>query len=560
MIANFRSALPIRLPSWLKMVGKGASGLAIIVTIVGFALHWQSLGDDQELLFPDGDYTVKGSRPTTSSLDLGRSDSRASLFHYLEIRQSQKKEDKELAKTCLRRILDNERNLIDYRTLALILTVKGDFHLYHGELTPAVEALEEAHALDAKNLWATARLLRAYKQKAQMLRQEDIPWSQETQEILQQLGEKIDALEKDLAIKVRIGALRILEQEKGDAAGPFMATDGFPGEGLFEFVGSPTGDMPYVFVIDASGGKPFKAHREVRGGFLYSDEPLFLRVDAGGSIEVTWTANSALTSGIGAGDTFRVGVWPLNDTHNGAALLPDRSGSAGFCRGPRAPTETRANVLAIGLDDYDPATGFEPLRFVERDVRRVSTAFEALGFETVTVTNKAATKRKVLHHLAREVLTSGPGDVFVLFVSGHGFTDPAGNAVLVTDGGDDVVSLAEIEVLLSYHRGRAVVVLDTCLDRRDLDHRTGDIAVALHGNSRPLIFAAGAPDGVAIESGKLGSGVFTHAVVSYLEGLRDQGATAGDLNFENLFDFTVAETARLARLHHGVEQHPQQLQ
>lgn len=235
-----------------------------------------------------------------------------------------------------------------------------------------------------------------------------------------------------------------------------------------------------------------------------------------------------------------------------------------------------ARMVSVGIDAYDAGGSPLPsLRHASQDAERVASALRRLGYVSSVLHNGDATRGGILEALALEALRSRPGDRFVFFFSGHGFTDRDGNRVLVTGGGTEVVTLSEIAAILAYHQGEAVVIADACFDRRDLalgsaasypqkagnleaddenanGHGTRFNNIDITARDGVHFILAGSPGEVAVESQRLGSGVFTYALVDYLAGL-DAGQA---LDWDDLIVHTAAETARLAKSLHGVAQHP----
>jgi len=251
----------------------------------------------------------------------------------------------------------------------------------------------------------------------------------------------------------------------------------------------------------------------------------------------------------------------------------------------------RNQVLAVGVNGGAIA-GFDRVERATADALRVSDALRNLDFRSTVLLNHEATKPKVLIELAHAVQTSRPGDLFVFYFSGHGFTDANGHPVLVTGrskpvvvaggpaggafaqgfktdglvhmlGGADqmpvnaynqteILFLEEVVDMLSYHRGRAVVILDNCLNTMELDGGSPRRMAA--GPNRPTIILAGEPGSRVIESPRLGSGLFTYTLLRFL----DQQRTP-ELDFNEMFRYTAAETARLARNLYGMSQRPQWL-
>ncbi|MEO1085767.1 MAG: hypothetical protein AAFY88_16130, partial [Acidobacteriota bacterium] len=95
--------------------------------------------------------------------------------------------------------------------------------------------------------------------------------------------------------------------------------------------------------------------------------------------------------------------------------------------------------------------------------------------------------------------------------------------VITLDGGGrgeaprDLVTIEEIEAVLSHHRGEVTVIVDACRDRRPaVSIDVGDLASS-RGPNTPLVLWATSPGAAAIESDRLQGSPFTVAVKDYLE-------------------------------------------
>ncbi len=121
-----------------------------------------------------------------------------SLHLFCELRYSRDPQDHELACTCIQHVLEGERTGAAPGTLSILLTLKGDFHLFHGELDAAAEALEGALGQDPGNGMAMSRLLEVYELQETVLLRRKPPWPLQDQRALRKLGEKIDSLKRKL--------------------------------------------------------------------------------------------------------------------------------------------------------------------------------------------------------------------------------------------------------------------------------------------------------------------------------------------------------------------------
>jgi hypothetical protein len=217
----------------------------------------------------------------------------------------------------------------------------------------------------------------------------------------------------------------------------------------------------------------------------------------------------------------------------------------------------KKEVFAVGVNG--DGARFERLKHAAEDAQRVSVALHGLDFRSTALVNTAATRQKILTELSRVVQASRTGDLFVFYFSGHGFTDINGRPVLVTGettgGAIETLSLEEINNVLSFHRGRAIVLLDNCLNQAQWDSGAHERPVA--GPNRPIFILAGSPGSRVIESSRLGSGLFTSTLLQFLG--QQELRSNPEFDLDAMFRFTAAETSRLARDLYGVDQRPQLL-
>ena len=174
-------------------------------------------------------------------------------------------------------------------------------------------------------------------------------------------------------------------------------------------------------------------------------------------------------------------------------------------------------ILSIGIDKYHGK--FEKLNFAVSDAIKISEAFNKYGYKSSTLTNDAAVKSNFLDELFHEVLISKPDDTFVLYIAGHGFSDINGNLFVVpySDGKRyPIISLSEINSLLSFHKGKTYALIDTCFDRKevDLDSYVQGLPVSINDNQTTFILAS---DTKAIESNSFKSGLMTYSILNFLE-------------------------------------------
>ncbi len=268
---------------------------------------------------------------------------------------------------------------------------------------------------------------------------------------------------------------------------------------------------------------------------------------AGGG-RATWSSYSRRTGGAGVAVLHIAGHGSAVDSHQ-----------------PATPPRHRAASLAIGIDTYRGSV-FNRLAFAKRDATRVAAALRHLGFAADLALDRQMSRLSLVRRLEEEVAASRHGDQYVFYYSGHGVTDRSGRHALVLAGdrSTELVALEEIVKLLSYHRGTAIVLIDSCSNRSTLAARDLDAAISARalGPNPPHVMVAGFPGQLAVESPHLRSGLFTEALVRYLSAqrcLEHQVGRPADLHVWRMYWKVRCETALLARSLYQVRQTPQML-
>ncbi|MBY3297649.1 hypothetical protein HFO10_17140 [Rhizobium laguerreae] len=242
-----------------------------------------------------------------------------------------------------------------------------------------------------------------------------------------------------------------------------------------------------------------------------------------------------------------------------------------------APVVRRAYVIAVGVNAYrDPDL---QLNFASADATSIAMAMQRLkGFEVVPVLLTSDVERKtdgtltpavdharkadirdVLALLAgqgednRDRLRKAlgpvvdklskvtPDDLVVLAFSGHGYTEQGSFFILPSDSGDDLThheAMISSEELTAWLRnvdaGEMVMIIDACHSAAGVpegfkpgpmgDRGLGQLAY----DKRMRILAATQADDVAIESGALGQGLLTYALVKEGLSANTDGKLAAD--------------------------------
>ncbi|MGO6840432.1 hypothetical protein GUK34_28425 [Rhizobium leguminosarum] len=242
-----------------------------------------------------------------------------------------------------------------------------------------------------------------------------------------------------------------------------------------------------------------------------------------------------------------------------------------------ASSTRRAYVIAVGVNSYK-APGLQ-LTYAVSDASSITKVLQGLnGFEVVPVLLTTDIGRNVdgkdvpaIDHARKEdirdvlALLAGkgeenrqrlrdtigsvadklskvtPDDLVVLTFSGHGYTEQGSFFILPSDSGDDLsdhAAMISSEELTAWLRnvdaGEMVMIIDACHSAAGVpegfkpgpmgDRGLGQLAY----DKRMRILAATQADDVAIESGELGQGLLTYALVK--EGLSKEtdGSLAAD--------------------------------
>ena len=213
-------------------------------------------------------------------------------------------------------------------------------------------------------------------------------------------------------------------------------------------------------------------------------------------------------------------------------------------------------ALFVGIDRYADAA-FRDLRYSVADAAVLAGAFSRYGFDASVLTNPKADE--LLEAVERRTAGLGPGDVFLFFFAGHGFTAPDGSHLLICSGdrlsflrhnraGVPVDLLEDLTNEGGFHRA---FLLDAC--RTDVFAG----AEARGAATRDLALVA-LPDAAehpgtccvlrscdrfcpALEFDDLGHGVFTSAVLDLMGDEASRGLLLGD-------PFVTALRARM----HGI--------
>ena len=154
------------------------------------------------------------------------------------------------------------------------------------------------------------------------------------------------------------------------------------------------------------GGGPFSSTRsKTHGGFDNDDwtmNSLARRILDREDLARTWPAKTR-------GRDLDDGLWPSRE--EAFAYIDSRSTAVG--------AEPRRRALCIGIDSYP---GKDRLEGCVADAKAWQAAFEEAGFSVQLLTNRQATRERMVEMIKDLVVSSRAGDVLALQYAGHGTT------------------------------------------------------------------------------------------------------------------------------------------
>ena len=301
-------------------------------------------------------------------------------------------------------------------------------------------------------------------------------------------------------------------------------------------VASPSGGKPpHVAIVSSSVGKDGTVVVETQ-----VEDP---SGGAAGTIELVVLINGkplpavavAQARGLATANRYTVTLKPQG--LDGMLSVVARSGALA---GPPAQLRLRRGeperrpalfVLAVGVSKYQ-STDIPSLRYAAKDAGDLSTTLQRqrdLLYREITVrvlSDAQATLGQLREGLGWLIQSTGPEDLALVFLAGHGTNDPDGQYYfLPSDAQADRQTLLSGQALQEALRaiaGRVVLLLDTChsgnvLGRRSYNRLINDLTQ----ENRIVVFAASTGDQVARESPAWANGAFTTALVEGLRGVAD---------------------------------------
>ena len=183
-------------------------------------------------------------------------------------------------------------------------------------------------------------------------------------------------------------------------------------------------------------------------------------------------------------------------------------------RGSRRPQDLGLYVIAAGITNYPTEQQRRSVRFATADASSIASRLKQVGtghyrdIQTAVLLDDGVTKLKLDAKVQEFAKLIQPGDIFVLFLAGHGVLIDGRYHFRTAQG---TISEDDIQTLLSRMAvARTILLIDTCatnrLDARGLDR--------LRNQAGRAILGATSTEQNAIEAN--GHGVFTNTL---LEGL-----------------------------------------
>ncbi len=219
----------------------------------------------------------------------------------------------------------------------------------------------------------------------------------------------------------------------------------------------------------------------------------------------------------------------------------------------KIPPKGKLYAVLAGVSDYDDQA--LRLQFADDDANGIGAALQRLGggtyaaIETKVLTDKQASGNNIRAALAWLKAKTTADDTGILFLAGHGVTDPGERFYYLPVGGTPrpleqleatAISDAEIQTAISQIAGKVIFFIDACHAATGLTaHRaaadvTGVINRLARADTGVIMFASSTGREVSYESADWGHGAFTAALLEGLSGKadyqKDSRITVAELN------------------------------
>lgn len=245
---------------------------------------------------------------------------------------------------------------------------------------------------------------------------------------------------------------------------------------------------------------------------------------------------------------------------------------AASTRTPASDALLKPNLFAlvIGVSDYR-MPGIEPLKFAAKDADDIETLINGQAnsklygpAKVMKLTNAQATTSAVKEGLAWLDANVKRRDVGLIFLAGHGLTDPRGRFWFLTADADrdhlaaTALSREDINVTLQSLRGRVIVFLDAChagsavsnpLGSVDMNDLVSDLAPS---GLDIVIFSSSSGRELSYESPEFGNGAFSKSVIEAVADGRAELGNSGRVTTSSLDAYAVKRVGSLTQ----ERQHP----
>lgn len=226
-----------------------------------------------------------------------------------------------------------------------------------------------------------------------------------------------------------------------------------------------------------------------------------------------------------------------------------------------AALQPKLYVLSIGVSAYQRPE--LRLRLAAKDARDLSATFQAQrktlyrAIESKVLLDQQATKANILDALEWLQRQTTAKDVAVLFLAGHGITDPGSGTYyyLPYDADPDAIKRtmlpeSEVRTTLASIAGKVLLFLDTCHSGKVFGSTqlrgAGDLSAFIDelasAESGVVVFAASTGRQASQESADWNNGAFTKAVIEGLRGRADTQRT-GRITL-NMLDLYISERVK----------------
>lgn len=206
----------------------------------------------------------------------------------------------------------------------------------------------------------------------------------------------------------------------------------------------------------------------------------------------------------------------------------------------------RDYLVSVGINDYSSfPQKLGNLLLPISDAKAISNLYANHGsVDYVLLTNKDATKSKILMAMNKVFAKATLDDRIIFFFSGHGYND--GVCAF-----DSKLSYDEVRnAIRNYQCGNKIVFVDACHAgsiRKDNQTKTYDKG----GNSEFIFFSASRTNESSIERIDMNNGFFTEYLIKGLKGNADENRDR-KITAKELFDFVQKRVV----IQSGERQHP----